>query len=70
MLMRLSEYLWPRKYEEILAENPPSVTMETVIIFLILLTAGTSACAVVFLIEVIIIIFRRRSDNVAQRPVA
>jgi hypothetical protein len=56
--MRLSEYLWPRKYEEILIQNPPGVTIETVIIFFILLTAGIVACAVVFVIEIIIKIFR------------
>jgi hypothetical protein len=56
--MRLTEYLWPRKYEE----NPPSVTVETVITFFILLIAGTCTGAVVFLIEAIIRIFRCRND--------
>jgi hypothetical protein len=64
--MRLSEYLWPRRYEEIFAEDPPSATMEMAIIFLILLTAGIFACAIVLLIEVIIRMFSCRND----RPVA
>jgi hypothetical protein len=56
--MRISEYLWPRKYEEILEEYPSSVTIETVIVFFVLLTAGIFACEIVFLIEVFIRMFR------------
>jgi hypothetical protein len=63
ILKRISEYVWPPKYVEFLEEYPPSVTMETVIIFFILLTCGIVACVIIILLEVIVNKFRYKSSS-------
>jgi hypothetical protein len=54
ILMRISEYVWPSKYEDILEEYPPSNTMQTVIIFFILLACGIVACVIIILVQIIV----------------
>ncbi|XP_069696058.1 glutamate receptor U1-like [Periplaneta americana] len=51
IVKRITEIVWPPKYEEITEEPPSSVTLQTVTVFFILLLSGIGMCVLIFVVE-------------------